>query len=207
MAVHPRVRGEHFLPIELENVAAGSSPRARGTLWRFLLLASYPRFIPACAGNTIYPLFYAVDSAVHPRVRGEHRWVVVWTIVTAGSSPRARGTLSHTRTDRADHRFIPACAGNTFGSCLTCAGRSVHPRVRGEHFLPIELTVLNSGSSPRARGTLFLELIDFNRLFYCQNSTASNALIISPFSALAKAVMQCLKTRIFSGNGLSSTAP
>ena len=49
--------------------------------------------------------------------------------------------------------LIPARAGNTDreGKKLTTA--SAHPRSRGEHKQPALKSVINSGSSPLARGT------------------------------------------------------
>jgi len=70
----------------------GSSPRLRGTLndnpgW-FLLI----RFIPASAGNTSTTIGGGSSSSVHPRVCGEHTSSTVPKIISAGSSPRLRGT-------------------------------------------------------------------------------------------------------------------
>ena len=51
-AVHPRVRGEHWI-MEVRDVPMyGSSPRARGTLLECDAHDVANRFIPACAGNT-----------------------------------------------------------------------------------------------------------------------------------------------------------
>ena len=110
---------------------------------------------------------------VHPRVRGEHATACFWGLPAAGSSPRARGTPSRCGPKEDRHRFIPACAGNTFAvrteedrhrfipACAgnTPAGRkvaayaTVHPRVRGEHIPKHIAERKAAGSSPRARGT------------------------------------------------------
>ncbi len=52
-AVHPRMRGEHAFPSTSSAWANGSSPHARGTLGARLSSRNTPRFIPACAGNTM----------------------------------------------------------------------------------------------------------------------------------------------------------
>ena len=147
--VHPRGRGEHgsgrclrqlgrFIPAGAGNtrrpccgdrLAAGSSPRARGTL-------GYP------ASGHRY--------AVHPRGRGEHAAPSRSGTAADGSSPRARGT-PHARDPAYVRRFIPAGAGNTARPAV-CAS-SVHPRGRGEHSLA-DRRRRAVGSSPRARGTL-----------------------------------------------------
>ena len=77
-------------------------------------------------------------------------------MLTAGSSPLARGT----RRDHGVHafrfRFIPARAGNTALAAVGCATDPVHPRSRGEHFFPLGCEPRSLGSSPLARGTLHL---------------------------------------------------
>ncbi len=134
-------------------VSAGSSPRARGTpIWWGRELHG-PRFIPACAGNTAPSRTRTRSPSVHPRVRGEHVERRVGPQHGDGSSPRARGTPPHERQHRAGGRFIPACAGNTATSRSTVPGRSVHPRVRGEHVSANVFAHASCGSSPRARGT------------------------------------------------------
>ena len=50
--VHPRLRGELCTEPKLLTIAFGSSPLARGTLHNRLSVFVYPRFIPACAGNS-----------------------------------------------------------------------------------------------------------------------------------------------------------
>ena len=50
--VHPRVCGEHRNRQKSNTVAAGSSPRVRGTPMRRRARADLNGFIPACAGNT-----------------------------------------------------------------------------------------------------------------------------------------------------------
>ena len=52
--VHPRVCGEHLFHDYFFIVAAGSSPRVRGTLEPLPHEQMAGRFIPACAGNTLY---------------------------------------------------------------------------------------------------------------------------------------------------------
>ena len=111
------------------------------------------RFIPACAGNTAAVNSAAHCSAVHPRVRGEHAADLAAFVDPDGSSPRARGTLTHRASHSLLHRFIPACAGNTSCLCPRTKIPSVHPRVRGEHAFAVPLVLARAGSSPRARGT------------------------------------------------------
>ena len=111
--VHPRVRGEHPVDGQEHVRMTGSSPRARGTQLKDQLRGTKNRFIPACAGNTPRTPPAPSPAPVHPRVRGEHRRVWLRNGGSAGSSPRARGTRRQQRRSRHDHRFIPACAGNT----------------------------------------------------------------------------------------------
>ena len=70
-----------------------------------------------------------------------------------GSSPRARGTLSDSRLQSIESRFIPACAGNTVSGMGRSPTSPVHPRVRGEHHTCRDRFADFDGSSPRARGT------------------------------------------------------
>ncbi len=154
--VHPRVRGEHGCGICSFFCPRGSSPRARGTLRQKPLVQPHRRFIPACAGNTLMIHLEASDQSVHPRVRGEHGNAGMSEQVITGSSPRARGTPVVTDNGAVNRRFIPACAGNTRVIRDQYTNKPVHPRVRGEHAYCWRDRMTESGSSPRARGTLLL---------------------------------------------------
>ena len=90
---------------------------------------------------------------VHPRAGGEHA-MTSWVYTrNGGSSPRGRGTHSHTRNAKGDRRFIPARAGNTGAERAASRSSTVHPRAGGEHQKAILHAKLDDGSSPRGRGT------------------------------------------------------
>ena len=50
---HPRVCGEHESRHGVTQLMAGSSPRMRGTLYKYFAITLAPGIIPAYAGNTI----------------------------------------------------------------------------------------------------------------------------------------------------------
>ena len=91
------------------------------------------RFIPACAGNSIY-------------CSGASRNI-------GGSSPRVRGTDGLIMAIDGRGRFIPACAGNSIINEHISAAVAVHPRVCGEQCRILIGQVISDGSSPRVRGT------------------------------------------------------
>ena len=131
----------------------GSSPRLRGTHAGAQHQDVARRFIPASAGNTVGAWWKVWPRPVHPRVCGEHIYIVGVAQPIDGSSPRLRGTPSMPRRQSRSNRFIPASAGNTMFQPLEYHGRPVHPRVCGEHDDTELLDVFGNGSSPRLRGT------------------------------------------------------
>ena len=151
--------GEHPPSKTLAGAMTGSSPRVRGTQTNNFPGVISSRFIPACAGNTWIQILIGEIDAVHPRVCGEHHVRFPEKLNGIGSSPRVRGTLRHCAKAVVENRFIPACAGNTV--CLLVARRknAVHPRVCGEHHQSVHPAQLIDGSSPRVRGTLFVEML------------------------------------------------
>ena len=125
----------------------------RGTHSDSTTRASFPRFIPAYAGNTGRPNARRRLQPVHPRVCGEHKRHDHVKVVSGGSSPRMRGTREALRFAFARIRFIPAYAGNTPVQSRLIHPGPVHPRVCGEHFARRCSRAAVSGSSPRMRGT------------------------------------------------------
>ncbi len=86
-------------------------------------------------------------------MRGEQWYGVGRTVSHEGPSPRARGSGDRSGADRAHRRSIPACAGFRRPIwCGSCAP-AVHPRVRGVQPTRRLERVLNTGPSPRARGS------------------------------------------------------
>ena len=92
-SVHPRGCGEHLCTTPASSSCSGSSPRVRGTRVGVARLVGRRRFIPAGAGNTGRPPGSRASPPVHPRGCGEHTWMLLTKVLSAGSSPRVRGTL------------------------------------------------------------------------------------------------------------------
>ena len=93
------------------------------------------------------------ELAVHPRGRGEQKCPTCHLHCTSGSSPRARGTGGAVPGQPVRERFIPADAGNKHSAEPPTCSSSVHPRGRGEQVSAFSTVSVNTGSSPRARGT------------------------------------------------------
>ena len=88
---HPRMRGEHPQPGDVEPEAPGSSPHARGAPHDGGAGPFSRRLIPACAGSTNGGPLSTFPSAAHPRMRGEHSAKRRNSPPWLGSSPHARG--------------------------------------------------------------------------------------------------------------------
>ena len=73
--------------------------------------------------------------------------------MTAGSSPRGRGTRLGFSPPIDEARFIPARAGNAHASGRQRGARTVHPRAGGERPAGLQPEGAQPGSSPRGRGT------------------------------------------------------
>ena len=151
--VHPRVCGELQDGADEGLNEGGSSPRVRGTLATRDHYRRHDRFIPACAGNSQLSAGGRRSDSVHPRVCGElpprfHR-----VLHFAGSSPRVRGTPTPEALTHINHRFIPACAGNSDTGSIYLHCDPVHPRVCGELDGWLDPSLAQPGSSPRVRGT------------------------------------------------------
>ena len=153
--VHPRACGEHSFFSRFWLSSGGSSPRMRGTLYHGDHGVNEIRFIPAHAGNTNSTLLRHFHVTVHPRACGEHKPNKRFLYLRGGSSPRMRGTRWLRFRLHADHRFIPAHAGNTPRCRTSRRAVPVHPRACGEHSDAPNRGAPFVGSSPRMRGTLF----------------------------------------------------
>ena len=145
--------GEHYSCDEFYSKSVGSSPRVRGTLRQGSHLTHQSGIIPACAGNTARSHERVSANRDHPRVCGEHMWVLVTLALKRGSSPRVRGTQSTRFFRTLQSGIIPACAGNTAWPTLGLISVRDHPRVCGEHETMDWSVVKRTGSSPRVRGT------------------------------------------------------
>ena len=153
---HPRVCGEHSVAKVHTPPRSGSSPRVRGTPIADSSETTSSRIIPACAGNTFERKITAIVTRDHPRVCGEHSFLIPYRHFKEGSSPRVRGTLQRLIDAGIASGIIPACAGNTRTSLTSRFAARDHPRVCGEHLQAVSQQRAMEGSSPRVRGTPYL---------------------------------------------------
>jgi len=107
-------------------------------------------------GNTSSVTNRATLKAVHPRGHGEHSYPLFMIFFIHGSSPWARGTRVCTQVANKLNRFIPVGTGNTKPATSTNSNFSVHPRGHGEHLYDLVRVGIRTGSSPWARGTLYV---------------------------------------------------
>ena len=94
-------------------VCRGSSPHARGAPIGLHAVDEARGIIPACAGSTPARRGAWRRPWDHPRMRGEHSFVMGGVFCWPGSSPHARGALEEAIGDAQQPGIIPACAGST----------------------------------------------------------------------------------------------
>ena len=150
---HPRVCGEHLPFRKRCSIPPGSSPRMRGTPACSRRTLSTTGIIPAYAGNTHDPFGLFAQHRDHPRVCGEHYFIITADGFQVGSSPRMRGTQKGISNVQCSTGIIPAYAGNTLASAREDGQLRDHPRVCGEHCDGSSTQIGLRGSSPRMRGT------------------------------------------------------
>ena len=123
---------------------------SRGLASGFSCLGDHPRV----CGEHFVPTIMGSVSLGSSRVCGEHRTLTDENGEPWGSSPRMRGTHQIRDVSADIHGIIPAYAGNTESWCMWFRPAGDHPRVCGEHMYVTNPDLLDSGSSPRMRGTL-----------------------------------------------------
>ena len=152
-SVHPHACGEHN-PLEGVDIPYhGSSPRVWGTRAARAEAAAQGRFIPTRVGNTGDVRARRRVHAVHPHACGEHTFILMWTLLKSGSSPRVWGTLVLSIISFFLSRFIPTRVGNTMDTTLAPFAGAVHPHACGEHMIRTLRPLWPAGSSPRVWGT------------------------------------------------------
>ena len=129
---HPRIRGEHDDAEAGVGHGQGSSPHTRGA-----------RVDRVGHGGCLPD---------HPRIRGEHVLFLSCDRIQSGSSPHTRGAQPWPNRRVSAGRIIPAYAGSTRLTAGVYDGFGDHPRIRGEHVVPIPGETLACGSSPHTRG-------------------------------------------------------
>ena len=108
--------------------------------------------IPARAGFTPGPRRASASRRDHPRSRGVYSNMLPIELLTAGSSPLARGLPPRVAHPADAHGIIPARAGFTSARGRWPLIRSDHPRSRGVYPCRAGESNPRGGSSPLARG-------------------------------------------------------
>ena len=144
--------GENAFQLERCIRGRGSSPRVRGKRFARRLVRGLRRLIPACAGKTFPRGKQIRQTGAHPRVCGENPSWAAFVVVLGGSSPRVRGKRTDRSIREAEGGLIPACAGKTSLPRQVRHPVGAHPRVCGENFRRLLISLCRMGSSPRVRG-------------------------------------------------------
>ena len=153
MRDHPRACGAHINVTLRSDAAEGSSPRMRGSPVMVLCMQLLTGIIPAHAGLTPAWRTFSAMIRDHPRACGAHLAFSRLQHMTAGSSPRMRGSLVSIGDACVDVGIIPAHAGLTY-TVRHCSIRCRdHPRACGAHGRLASLPPSRRGSSPRMRGS------------------------------------------------------
>ena len=132
----------------------GSSPLARGLLLSLFSQAPPRRIIPARAGFTVQTTRKESWAQDHPRSRGVYSVMAPPRHTNRGSSPLARGLPDALKMIDYVFGIIPARAGFTRVILFPLCCLADHPRSRGVYYYTAWPWVVDTGSSPLARGLL-----------------------------------------------------
>ena len=111
---HPRSRGVYGPSPQPREPGSGSSPLARGLLYRAWAAETHAGIIPARAGFTGLGGIPGGESRDHPRSRGVYSPGRPSAATAPGSSPLARGLRGGQGPGPHHRRIIPARAGFTW---------------------------------------------------------------------------------------------
>ena len=154
----PPPGGEKNLYQHEVSVSRGSPPRGQGKDSGTVHGCGQLRITPAWAGKSGQLYGGLILFEDYPRVGGEKSLSTSASIRRLGSPPRWRGKGPHLWRGARHHRITPAWTGKSWWSPASRGHGSDHPRVGGEKrsLQPGEPKV--SGSPPRGRGKVLLEL-------------------------------------------------
>ena len=155
---HPRGCRAHTYDANTSARVWGSSPRVRGSHLRQGKDDSRLGIIPAGAGLTRPRPLISRATRDHPRGCGAHVFSSPADIGGWGSSPRVRGSQPSGSFPIHEDGIIPAGAGLTSRQRRARLFRRDHPRGCGAHCACSRDTGICAGSSPRVRGSHFVEL-------------------------------------------------
>ena len=150
--VYPRVYGESPPTGSTGGEVVGLSPRVRGIHQGAGAHRIGRRSIPACTGNPIDQVIFALATEVYPRVYGESTPDPDGRPNAQGLSPRVRGIPEIVRGAMGEPGSIPACTGNPYPARQSRPRRRVYPRVYGESLEARRRADRGTGLSPRVRG-------------------------------------------------------
>ena len=133
--------------------SSGSPPPTRGTPAQPSGDVNLKGITPAYAGNTLSASLRHLQGRDHPRLRGEHIFPTSGRTPILGSPPPTRGTQLELCHLAVFVGITLAYAGNT--GRYASKKRSIwdHPRLRGEHVVPLCEVSERRGSPPPTRGT------------------------------------------------------
>ena len=151
--VHPHACGERLSILYRVVDLIGSSPRMWGTLFIYLSVCFYLRFIPTHVGNAYVKARCPLMVPVHPHACGERLYLPGMRYPHFGSSPRMWGTHIASSFNVFETRFIPTHVGNANNLYRHGSTVSVHPHACGERPSAILIECTPNGSSPRMWGT------------------------------------------------------
>ena len=154
--VYPRGYGEAS-PFQIGNCFGhGLSPRVRGSPTRWLSHLLFLRSIPAGTGKPPNATYIPDSVRVYPRGYGEALVGHRHTHPPCGLSPRVRGSQRQRLFHALIIRSIPAGTGKPIPKSVSVLRTTVYPRGYGEALPLNPHNALESGLSPRVRGSPFL---------------------------------------------------
>ena len=136
-----------------------SPPRMRGKVHPAHHAEQGDGITPAYAGKSRCNLPSTAPWKDHPRVCGEKASPMMKPAPPLGSPPRVRGKAKKRCRSCPLTRITPAYAGKRPAASAARSAKWDHPRVCGEKFRFILLSLLSSGSPPRVRGKAHLVLL------------------------------------------------
>ena len=129
---HPRICGEKlFATIDCPPYL-GSPPHMRGKASGFFAAVCVLGITPAYAGKSIVFRFLCHLTRDHPRICGEKRSIVIFTMISLGSPPHMRGKGEDFPQVLEDCGITPAYAGKRGGGHSQSGSEGDHPRICGE---------------------------------------------------------------------------